>query len=179
MSRLGDAHWRHIGLQYLSPYMPCFQVMQHSDAPAPMEGIVRLQGVGSFPNTMSDMAEFDKACLWWGVLCRLWESNMPLANVQPSQVFVKAIAEPTLFWDAGKTRRARRARDPAGPDVGDAFVEAAPLHDAEDGAGAADDADGVSLRGRFCLCCRRGRRRRRRGRRPGRTAARLGCLHRR
>jgi hypothetical protein len=97
-------HWYHIGLQYLSPYKPCFHVLIASAKPPLMATLIPLRASGTFPSTHQELAELDLDRFWWGALFRIWESRHPLSDVEPAEVAVRSFSDPVLIWTANKRR---------------------------------------------------------------------------
>ena len=62
--------------------------------------------------------------MWFGRLYTLWSSEHPLAEVQPSEVWVTGFTKPVLFWTA---RKRMRKADPSVTGRGRGRGDVAPI----------------------------------------------------
>lgn len=112
--------WLHIGLQYLSPFRPTFQTLVPSSAPAIVHGGVPLRATNTFSTWHNQFGDWELEQMCWAGLFRLWEGEVPIAEVVPAEVCVHRLRKPVLFW-LGSLRRTRAPRAAAaaisGPSV--------------------------------------------------------------
>lgn len=140
-----DTVWLHIGLQYLSPFRPTFQAMVPSSASAVVDGGVSLRATGTFSAWHNQFADFELGQLYWASLFRLWEGEVPIAEVVPAEVCVHRFRKPALFW-LGSLRRTRASQLVAARSGGDSHdVDDEALPALEDGQDEGDASGGEEL----------------------------------
>ena len=118
----GDGqHWLHIGLMYLRPYRPTFQLLTRSERAPSVQGSVSLDSTGVFETFFPSMGEMnlDRSC-WMG-LFKIWGPRQTTGSFVPGQLTARQVVEPVLFWFGPGRRRVRRKGAPAnanmpGPD---------------------------------------------------------------
>ena len=104
--------WWHLGLQYMKPYRPTFQELQHQTNRA---GQHLLQQTGTFYTDLEALATLDLSAEWTVEFYVLVETQTPTASLEPNQVWVQSYGEGMeAFWPPPVRRRPTRVRRPRG-----------------------------------------------------------------
>ena len=115
---------RHVASMNFSPYKPSFQIMKLSAKPLAVSNLIALRATGRFVSVHPFFASMRVGCMWFGRLYTLWSIEYPLAEVQPSEVWVTGLTKPVLY----RTPRKRmRKADPSATGRGRGRGDVAPI----------------------------------------------------